>query len=337
MKRIISSILAVTLFFLIQGLGTVIQLANAESKPVTWTFTHINPAKHPAEVALKEALNTITTRTNGQIKFRMHQWAELGYKGPEMLKIYQQGEQKIGELGGSYVVGDEPILGTSALPFLGSTEGIVKSHEVMLPYVQQVLDKYNLKCLGSHEFPNILWSKFEVKTIDDFTKLKVRTSAKGLIGAVQRLGGSAVPLPMGEIYQALATGVINSVALGVNSAAPLSLHEQLQHLYLSPVLNGNAAFWVVNKDAFNSLTADVQKVMEDTFKEYHVKVIDTMRRMEPGLRPKLEQKLTIHDEGLDKNLVKQIVEKGAKPAWDKWVTDYPETKPLLDALIALQE
>ncbi len=43
-------------------------------------------------------------------------WSELGYDGAEMLVLYGKGEIKIGELGGSYLVGDEPILATSGLP-----------------------------------------------------------------------------------------------------------------------------------------------------------------------------------------------------------------------------
>jgi TRAP-type C4-dicarboxylate transport system substrate-binding protein len=275
--------------------------------------------------------DAVFERTGGQLKFELHQWVELGYTGPEMLGIYEAGIQKIGELGGSYLIGEMPLIALPGLPFLSTTEDIPLVLDTMRPYVQDALDKYNIMVLADWEYPNNLWSQFEVNTRDDVKKLKIRSHPPA-IAMLTNLGGSAITMPAAEIYQALATGIVNGVGFSVTGGINFGFAEVTDHLYLSPPLNSALAFMVVNKDALNSLPPDVQQVLIDTAKEFHPIVIDRVRYPTAEQLAELGKQVTIHDE-LDPQLVEWMVSQGALPYWDEWAVKFPETKDALNALL----
>ncbi len=299
---------------------------------ITWTYANVSRGSAIAGV-YEEIGKALLERTGGRLTIEAHHWSELGYKGPELLKVYGEGVENIGELGGSYLTGIEPILATGGLPLLSTAEQIPAKIAVMRPFVEDVLDKHNIKYLSGHEFANILWVTFEVNTMDDVKKLKLRTSAKGFIAALEHWGAQGIALPAAEVYQGIATGILNSVAFAIASGRGFGITEVVDHVYLSPALNANSAFHVVNKDAFNALPADVQQILVDTFAEYEIAQIDALRTESAEGMAEIRSMVTVHDT-LDAGLLKQMILTGASLELDKLVIDYPETKDLLNAIIA---
>ena len=297
---------------------------------IIWKYSGIAAANNVGVILLMEMADVVLERTGGRFTWEYHQFAELGYKGPEMLQIYGSGESKMGELSGGYLTGEEPVLGVGLLPFLNTAEQVPTKLDALQPYADKVLDKHNIKALMHYEWPNLLWSTIEVNTLDDIKKIKLRAHPP-VIDAISRLGGSGVTLPSAEVYQAFATGILNSAAYAITSGIGYGFPEVTNFLYLSPVLDGTPAWMVVNKDAFNSLPTDVQKVLIDTAKEYEPEMIDTFRYPTPEAMAELRAKMTVYP-SLDPQLVEQIIKQGALPVWDKWTTEYPEVKPALDAM-----
>lgn len=107
------------------------------------------------------------------------------------------------------------------------------------------------------------WFKKEIKSVEDFRGLKIRMP--GLGGDVIRaLGGAAVNLPGGEIYQSLQSGAIdatewvgpwNDLAFGFYREAPFyyapGFHEPGASLCLG-----------INKDVWNSFSTSDQAVIQ---------------------------------------------------------------------------
>jgi TRAP-type mannitol/chloroaromatic compound transport system substrate-binding protein len=106
------------------------------------------------------------------------------------------------------------------------------------------------------------WFKREIGSLADFRGLKMRIP--GIGGEmVRRLGGAAVALPGGEIYQALQSGVIdaaeflgpwNDVGLGFFREAPF---------YYAPGLHEPGAMLAlgINKAKFDRLSPEHQRVL----------------------------------------------------------------------------
>ena len=124
--------------------------------------------------------------------------------------------------------------------------------------------KFNIKAFqaGNTGHQTGGWFRKKMETLEDFKGLRIRMP--GLGGEVIRqLGGTAVTLPGGEIYQALQSGSIdatewvgpwNDLALGFYREAPY---------YYAPGFHepGSSLALGVNLDVWNSLTASEQNMV----------------------------------------------------------------------------
>ncbi len=107
------------------------------------------------------------------------------------------------------------------------------------------------------------WFNKEINSIEDLQGLKMRIP--GLGGEVfTRAGGVAVTMPGGELYTSLQTGVIDATEwVGPYNDLAMGLHEVAEYYYYpgwqepGPVLE-----FIVNADAFASLPADLQAIVE---------------------------------------------------------------------------
>jgi len=125
--------------------------------------------------------------------------------------------------------------------------------------------KYNLHYAGSTLIgAEPIMSKVPLRKLEDFKGIKIRTPAGLTSMLFTKLGASPVPLPGGEIYTALDTGVINAaefVTLAENFGA--GLHEVSKYV-LWPSFHGPIAVvnWGVNMDAWKKLPDDLKVAFE---------------------------------------------------------------------------
>jgi TRAP-type mannitol/chloroaromatic compound transport system substrate-binding protein len=106
------------------------------------------------------------------------------------------------------------------------------------------------------------WFNKEINSVGDLKGLKMRIP--GLGGEVlSRAGGTAVTLPGGELYTSLQTGVIDATEwVGPYNDLALGLHQVAKYYYYPGWHEpGSMLEVVVNKDAFNSLPADLQAIV----------------------------------------------------------------------------
>ena len=70
----------------------------------------------------------------------------------------------------------------------------------------------------------------QIKVLDDVKGLKMRAAGKKFEYMLGEAGASIVSMPSSEIYQALATGVLNSCMTSSASFVSYRLYEQLKHI-----------------------------------------------------------------------------------------------------------
>lgn len=318
-------------------LGTVLLASpckSQQSKPTTLMFGHMDSPTTGIVGVLTEMAQEVDKLTRGTLKLELHQHAELGFKGPEMLRIFSSGTLAAGEMLGSYVMGEERLFGMANLPFLMTPKDIVPAINVLRPFIEKKLDEHNMKLLLCAMYPNMLWNKFEVNSKEDVKRLRIRGHQPDVV-AVARLGGTAVTMPATEVYQALATGMLTGAPWGIDGAVGFGFHEQTKFLYRSPIFGAVPTYFVINKNALNALSKDIQKVLFDTAKKYEPKVIDIVLYSTPKTIEKVKAAgVTIYD-SMKPELVDWMRETGGRPSWNQWAVDYPQTKSALDALLAV--
>ena len=126
-----------------------------------------------------------------------------------------------------------------------------------------------------------MYSKTEVKSIDDVKGKKVRVQAtKTEDTHFPAYGAQTVHMPFGDVYTSLQTGVVNVAENGVN------VYLANKHYEVAPVLSmteheaNNNCIWVSDK-TWNSLTPEQQKWVQAA--------ADEVSRTEPAMAMKLEK------------------------------------------------
>src|ERR1700693_3257633 len=125
-----------------------------------------------------------------------------------------------------------------------------------------------------------MYSKKEVKNIDDIKGQKVRVQATKTEDTLfPAYGAQTVHMPFGEVYTSLQTGVVNVAENGIN------VYEQNKHYEVAPILNitqheaNNNCIWVSDK-AWNSFNAEEKKWVQAA--------ADEVSSREPAMAFKLE-------------------------------------------------
>ena len=119
------------------------------------------------------------------------------------------------------------------------------------------------------------WFNKEINSSEDIKGLKMRIP--GIAGEVfTRAGGTAVAIPGGELYTSMQTGVIDATEwVGPYNDRSFGLHEVAEHYYYPGWHETTAMLeFMVNKDAFNQLPEDLQKIIEVAARAINADMLD---------------------------------------------------------------
>lgn len=187
-------------------------------------------------------------------------------------KCYDGVEKGISDIGMScpaYTSGKFPLTEVIDLP-LGYKSGLAATrlvNEYLKKFKPKEFDGTKIMYFHAHG-PGILHTKKAVNNLEDLKGMKIRCT--GLARkVVEKLGGAPVAMPMGETYDSLSRGVVEG------SMAP---YEALQGWRWGEVVKfttenfgsaySTAFFVVMNKDKWNALPPDIQKIIEKVNEEW---------------------------------------------------------------------
>jgi tripartite ATP-independent transporter DctP family solute receptor len=162
-----------------------------------------------------------------------------------------------------------------------------------------------------------MYSKKEVKSIDDVKNQKVRVQATKTEDTLfPAYGAQTVHMPFGEVYTSLQTGVVNIAENGVN------VYLANKHYEVAPVLSmteheaNNNCIWVSQK-TWDSLTPQQQQWVQAA--------ADEVSKKEPAMALKLEKdsadKLKTMGVKVVENVDKTGFMKAAAPIQDQLATE----------------
>lgn len=211
------------------------------------------------------------------------------------------------------------------LPFLGvenldqelAVSKVVYAH----PAVAKEMAQWNARLLMTSPMPqyNLAGTGEPRDTLDKYNGMRVRATG-GLGEAFKAVGGVPTSVPSSEAYQAMESGVVDTVAFA-------------QHAHLSFGTINQATWWtenlnpgtvncpvVVNTDAYDALSDEHRKILDDAIPvvldHYLENYGKLLKRWDDVLAEKGVQKVRIADAELDK--FRSIA---AGPISDAWVKD----------------
>lgn len=261
LKRLISVCLCATLFALFAP------TIRAEG-PIELSFSVFFPPTHPHAVASIEMAKEIEKRTNGQVKITVFPGGTLT-KPQACYDGVVDGISDMGHSVFSYTRGRFPLMEALDLP-LGYPNGAVAS-KVAYEYYKQINPKelQDVKVLTIHAHgPGVLASKKDVNTLEEMKGLKIRCT--GLSAKLaEYLGAAAVAMPQNAAYEALQKGVVEGTFCPIETLKGWKQGEVIDYVIESKALGYTSTMFVVmNKEKYDSLPPDVQKVFDEVGAEW---------------------------------------------------------------------
>jgi tripartite ATP-independent transporter DctP family solute receptor len=221
-------------------------------------------------VAIDTFAKEVEKRTNGRYKIQTFYNGALGGER-ESIEAVQLGTQELAFSSTGPVPNFVPETKILDVPFLFRD----KAHARAVldgPIGQDLLKKFEskgFKALGWAEngFRHMTNSKREVKTPEDLKGLKMRTMENPVhIAAYKGFGIVTTPMAFPEVFTALQQGTVDGQENPLSVIIAAKFDQVQKHLSLTGHVY-SPAIWVMNKAAFEKLSAADKKAFLDAAKE----------------------------------------------------------------------
>ncbi len=224
----------------------------------SWDMPTPYPDKTFHTVNIAEFAKDVEAATDGALTIKLHTAGSL-YKHPEISKAVRGGQVPAGEFFLSLLTNEHAAFGADSQPFLATNyDDAKKLWAAQKPIVTKLMDKQGMMPLFSVPWPpQGLYTKKEIKTVDDLKGLKFRTYNATLEKFANLAGAAPTQIEAPDIAQAFSTGrveaMITSPSTGANSKAWdfISHYTDIQAWVPKNIV-------VVNKRAFRKLDKSVQ-------------------------------------------------------------------------------
>lgn len=233
-----------------------------------WKLVTSWPKNYPGlGLAPENFARLVSEMSNGRLKIHVYGAREI--VGPlEVFDAVSSGSVEMGHSGAYYWKGKIP----AAVFFTSVPFGMnVQEYNAWLHYGdglklwREAYAPFNLIPFagGNTGVQMGGWFNREIKSVDDIKGLKMRIP--GLGGEVfSRAGGTAQNIPGGELYTSLQTGVIDATEwVGPYNDLAFGFHQIAKYYYYPGWHEpGPGLEFIVNKQRYESLPADLQKIIE---------------------------------------------------------------------------
>jgi tripartite ATP-independent transporter DctP family solute receptor len=297
----------------------------AQVKPIRLVYGNVYAPEHfysKADLYFKEL---VEKNSKGKILIDYFPASQLGSE-QEMLQATRSGGQQICQTTPGMLATFLPKLATLELPYLfRDQEHYLKvlSKGSSLIDQKEMGDKTNLRLLACRaRAPRQLTTKFPVNKLNDIKGIKIRVSEVPLRVALWKaLGTIPTPLPMGDVYTALATGTIDAQENPLDTIYSFNLFEQQKYIALTYHMREIQTVMINNK-TWNSLTSSQKKILTaainksanmankfvfDGEREYHDKLLQKgVKFTEPALEGFSQKAKTIWSQFGDKELINKV-------------------------------
>ena len=209
-----------------------------------------------------EFAKNVTDKSGGKLTIVTHPGGSL-FKGGEIFRAVRTGQAPIGERFMSALGKEDPLLEVDSQPFLATNYGAaMRLYQSSKPEIVKGLDAKGLVFLYAVPWPaQGLYSKKEINSVADLKGLKFRAYNTATIRIAELTGMAPTKIEAAEISQAFSTGAVESMITSPTTGKNKKIWENgVGYFY-------DIAAWfpknmvIANKDAWNKLDADTQKLI----------------------------------------------------------------------------
>ena len=173
-----------------------------------------------------------------------------------------------------------------------------------------------------------------LKTPADFEGVKFRGLVPAFNAALEALGASPVSMSGGEVYQALATGVIDGAMTGTDAAVSRKYFEVQDHFTVVPVISVYFHGYV-NPDFYAGLSDEAKAALDEAGAKAAVWAVEAAEEAAAAAPAALAEKgVNVYTLTAEENAALEAV---MQPAFDaKFSSNDPDSQQLLDLIDQLR-
>lgn len=298
------------------GLLTAVA-AGAVNAQTVLKSSDVHPDGYPTVEAVKYFGSLLEKKTNGRYKVQVFHSAQLGQE-KDTIEQTRFGVIELNRINMGPFNNLIPETVVPSLPF------IFRSVEHMRKVMDGPIGDEILKAFEAHGLVGLAFydsgarsfynSKRPINTPADLKGMKVRVIQSDLfLDMVNALGANATPMPPGEVYSAIQTGVVDGAENNWPSYDSFR-HFEVAKYYSLTEHSMSPEVLVMSKKTFDKLSPEDQKAVRESAKESVAKMRDLWEAREKEAEKK------IRSGGNQINTVeKQPFIDAMKPVYDKYV------------------
>ncbi|MBE02017.1 TRAP transporter substrate-binding protein DctP [uncultured Marinobacter sp.] len=302
---------------------------------VTWKVQSHWPGSSSSYTdSLGRLKRVIEERTDGRLKLQLFEAGAL-FKAKDTFDAVSRGILEMGTISPSYAQDKMTLAGiASGLPFAFRHVWEAAYFNQNMGFEQMLRDeaaKYGVYWATDKVYPTEMVVKKPIKSWDDFTSLKIRSS-----GALQTFlteaGAAASYIPGSELYSALDSGIVDGAHWGAAQGAySMGLYEVAKY-HVKPALNiAGTDVIIVSQKALDKLPEDMQKIVKQALDEQF-----WVRTNEYQYKERVTLAKAIAEQGVQINTLPDDVQaklvKTAQGMWDEEGKRSEEAKKALGML-----
>jgi TRAP-type C4-dicarboxylate transport system substrate-binding protein len=233
---------------------------------------------HPFSLADRTWMDFVEERSNGTLRIRPSWSGALLSSEHSMLEL-RHGVADIGLITPIYVKGGTHLIRIQSGFYVGAETveqqlALYRCLEASSPQYAVELEGLKVLAVQGGALPGIVTTRKQVHSLADLQGMRIRAPTE-LLSVLQALGADPVNMPMGEVYSALAKGVLDGVVAPLDTFRALHFAEVADYYVDMKIPRGAYPGRALSIARWNELSAAHQQVLEESIAVWEQALIDT--------------------------------------------------------------
>lgn len=271
------------------------------SRPVSPGVTHLTYATpyspaHPFSRADQTWMKFVAERSGGSLNVRPL-WSGSLLSSDQSMEELRHGVADIGLITPIYVKGGAHLLRIQAGFYSGvrTIENQVALYRCMEKSTRQFdheLKGLKVLAVQGGNMPSLITRNHPIKSLADLKGLRVRVPSE-LSEVIRELGADPVNMPMGEVYSALAKGIIDGVVAPGDTFRALHFSEVARYYWPLEISRGAYPARAMTLTRFETLQPTQRDVLEEGIAVWEAALATEIRKAQAaGLKAATEAGVT---------------------------------------------
>lgn len=258
------------------------------SRPVPGGVTELSyatpyPPSHPFSRADQRWIDFVAKRSGGRLLIRPI-WSGALLSADMSLEELRHGVSDIGLITPIYARGGAHLIRVqsgfySEADSIESQLALYRCLERDSAQIRRELSGLKVLAVQGGLLPGVVTRNTQVRSLSDLKGLRLRAPTE-LLPVLRNLGADPVNMPMGEVYSAMAKGVIDGLIAPPDTFKALHLAEVARYYFELKVPRGAYPARAMGKRRWARLSVDQQAILRESTAVWEAALADEIRRSE---------------------------------------------------------